>query len=152
MEEKMNTTPDETPDTLPDKPSELIRVALADLEKCENDPKYEIFMGTWHDPYPSAGVCDVCLAGSVLAKTMGFDPSVYVAPYDHHLSSENSAKLSALDDFRTGDLRVGLSCMGFPESVWQATEDRRMPDYDLEPEKFKAELLELAVFFEGQGL
>lgn len=33
-------------DTLPDKPSELLKVALADLEKVEESPMYHVNMGS----------------------------------------------------------------------------------------------------------
>ena len=36
---------------LPDKPSELIRVALGDLAKCMADPRYFIDMRGWHIPH-----------------------------------------------------------------------------------------------------
>ena len=35
---------------LPSKPSQLIRVALADLAKAERDDRYKIDMGIWHLP------------------------------------------------------------------------------------------------------
>ena len=54
--------------TLPDKPSELIRLALSDLEKCEGDSRYEVDMNEWHVPTQKGHVCYVCLAGSVMAK------------------------------------------------------------------------------------
>ena len=53
---------------LPDKPSELIRLALADLRKCEADPRYLIDMAQWHRPVTSE-LCHVCLAGAVMART-----------------------------------------------------------------------------------
>ncbi len=147
---------------LPDKPSELIRVALADLEKCEKDPDYEIFMGVWHSPKP-AGYCEVCLAGAVIAKTLGSDKGESIAPYDYYppsetsakLSSDTSDKLSALDKFRTGNIWDGLSCMILPLRVLDAVSDisdRSIPDYHLYPDKFKSSMLELADFFEEQEL
>lgn len=44
--------------------SGLIRLALADLRKCEQSPKYKINMDDWHVPNSR---CSVCLAGSVMA-------------------------------------------------------------------------------------
>jgi hypothetical protein len=69
----------ELQDTLPNKPSELIRVALKDLEEAERDPHYEVEMCTWHRPSSTTGVCTVCLAGSVLAKSCGVVPE-YILP------------------------------------------------------------------------
>ena len=73
---------------LPDKPSELIRTSIRDLVLCELDPKYEIDMADWHVPYFTDEACDnddwsdanvktcnVCLAGAVMSKTLGYDIS-----------------------------------------------------------------------------
>lgn len=43
-------TKDASCGVLPDKPSELIRLAIKDLETCEASEKYAIFMGAWHEP------------------------------------------------------------------------------------------------------
>lgn len=53
---------------LPKKLSDRILLALHDLELCEADPNYEIEMGNWHVPWK--GICEVCLSGSVMAKTL----------------------------------------------------------------------------------
>lgn len=58
---------------LPDYPSQILEVALEDLEKCEKDPKFSINMSTW-SRVGLDGVCEVCLGGSVLAKTIGKMP------------------------------------------------------------------------------
>lgn len=57
---------------LPVRPSDLILLALSDLEKCENDPRYKICMSCWHIPsYKEESMeCLVCLAGAVMAKTL----------------------------------------------------------------------------------
>ena len=34
---------------LPEKKSELIRLALKNLQECEEDPKYKVNMARWHD-------------------------------------------------------------------------------------------------------
>lgn len=69
------------------KPSSLIRLALADLKACEADPDYKIDMRTWHEPFwktVDKKVCHVCLAGTVLAKsldapkTANTSPSLYI--------------------------------------------------------------------------
>jgi hypothetical protein len=55
---------------LPDKTSELLEVALRDLEACEADPKYRVAMHTWHHYLTPEDVCLVCLAGAVMAKSL----------------------------------------------------------------------------------
>ena len=52
---------------LPNKPSELLKVALTDLELVEGDSKYRVDMRNWHTPQYDK-TCEVCLAGSVMAK------------------------------------------------------------------------------------
>ena len=41
--------------SLPNQPSELLKLALNDLEQVENDPRYDINMGEWH--YPRSTGC-----------------------------------------------------------------------------------------------
>lgn len=50
---------------LPNKPSELLTLALDDLQACHRSKKYNINMNIW---YNENGACTVCLAGAVIAK------------------------------------------------------------------------------------
>lgn len=92
---------------LPDKPSALLTLALDDLEVIEKDPRYEVVMSRWHEPDPlGRGKCSVCLAGAVIARSLGGDHLRYLqpdmfSPDDHH-------KLRALDGFRAGSYRAAL--------------------------------------------
>lgn len=56
----------------PDKLSDLIRLALDDLRKCEENPQYTINMHVWYHHSPDNNRCMVCLAGSVMAQTLQF--------------------------------------------------------------------------------
>ena len=56
---------------LPNKPSELLIVARDDLEKCIADG-YFVRMGQWLSMLD--GTCSVCLAGAVMAKSLGIHP------------------------------------------------------------------------------
>ena len=98
---------------LPDKPSELIRLALADLEKVERDPRYKINMGSWHNVIesPSTGrpVCAVCLAGAVMAGALEESVHRSVRPWEYDRDTEH--KLYALDMFRTGNVDSGFRCL-----------------------------------------
>jgi hypothetical protein len=85
---------------LPDKLSELIRVAVKDIQQCMIDPAYKINMGTWHSPITGSGVCMVCLGGSVLAQTLKVPPSSYTAPF--HWDADTQRKLEFLDGIRGG--------------------------------------------------
>lgn len=93
---------------LPDKPSELIELALDDLAAVEADDRYKVDMDTWHNP--RTGFCAVCFAGSVIAKTLNTNPRNFRAPRDY--DEDTRDKLSALDEFRDGQISCGLSDMG----------------------------------------
>lgn len=80
---------------LPDSKRQLLHLALDDLEKCEADPRYEIDMGEWHSA--TSKVCLVCLAGSVMAKSLECKPSEFLAPSD----TNERRKLAWLDNVRT---------------------------------------------------
>ena len=122
---------------LPNDPSELIRLAIADLEKVEQDSRYDVDMSVWHEP--CGEVCEVCLAGAVMAGTLGADVGEYSTPDD--FSEGIPYKLRALSYFRTGDISRGLRYLGIksrPE--WMISVCR----YRENPDRFKRDMLELA--------
>jgi hypothetical protein len=133
---------------LPDKPSELLRLALHDLELCERDPKYRIDMEDWM--YETENTCHVCLAGSVLAKTCG------VRTYDHW--GRNNIvydKMRAINLFRVGKIGEGLDYLGFGGEMflWGYALVNCVPcDYKDDPELFKLQMLELSYALENAGL
>lgn len=96
-----------TESKLPDKPSELCRVALADLAKCRQDPRYIIDMMQWHEPYDEDH-CVVCLAGSVMAQTFNVPIDEECRPNQFGVDRR---KLHALDEFREGLIAFGLAVM-----------------------------------------
>jgi hypothetical protein len=85
---------------LPDKPSELLEVALRDLEACRNDPRYTIDLEKCHEPID--GQCNVCLAGAVIAKSLHFAPSQCVVVSKSITDMGTYKKLLALDNLRSG--------------------------------------------------
>lgn len=58
-------------EALPKTLSGTIRVALEDLEKVEHGARFKVNMGTWFSRYEPGEPCQVCFAGSVMAKTLG---------------------------------------------------------------------------------
>lgn len=100
-----------TTTTLPDKPSALIKLALDDLRKAERDPRYEVWMGYWHTgtwhPQERTACC-VCLAGAVMAGTLGAYPADAMFPESY--DEETCGKLEALNYFRLGAVQTGLRC------------------------------------------
>ena len=158
---------------LPDMPSELITVALADLEKCEQDPRYEIDMGIWHqrgcylDPVQETMQsscsmrCGVCLAGSVMAQTIRVEPDAVLEPDD--FGGRTQGKLRALDLFRMGSHAGALSQMGLHVGPPQSDEEQealgRLLDahdgeviYEENPEEFKLRMRALAEELNHLGL
>ena len=83
---------------LPDTLHELLSLALDDLEKVIKDDRYNVDMGTWHEPIE--GKCSVCLAGAVMAKTIKISEIQDTVPKD--LEEEIHLKLYAIDSLRMG--------------------------------------------------
>lgn len=98
---------------LPNTLSGMIRIALKDEDKVFKSSKYYIDMSEWHSPpgygpYVSTEVCRVCLAGAVMAGTLGLDRTRYETPHSL-LSDCESDRLSSLDSVRTGDVFAALT-------------------------------------------
>ena len=113
-------------DTLPDTLSDLLTVALDDLAKVEADPRYAVAMKDWHRPY-STGRCNVCLAGAVMAKSLGC-PIARIDPYE--LGQQIKTKLHVLNSLRQGF--VGYACEELSESFERVPEQLRfveVPEY-----------------------
>jgi len=92
---------------LPSTLHELIRVALDDLKACESDPNYIINMNRWHEIPMYNNKCHACLAGSVMAKSLGADIRISLSPKDYN--DDIGGKLRALDKARTGNIAEALS-------------------------------------------
>ena len=143
----MNT---ETTATLPDKPSELIRVALADLRKVEALPDiYRVNMGVWHREHRADAVCEVCLTGSVIATELGAMPGEHCGPED--FDQETTWKLYALNQFRVGNVFDGL-CYLNRADLWLGADTRTITDYAANPADFHRDMQTLASDLEAVGL
>lgn len=138
---------------LPDKPSELIRMAIDDLEKVEADTKYSVRMGVWHSP--SLDSCEVCLAGAVMAKTL--ETPVENFEYPTGFSATVHAKLGALDSFRSGHVIDAFVTLGYcdydevPGDILDVHKGVTVVSYEDDPEAFKVDMLVLANSLEGIG-
>jgi hypothetical protein len=132
---------------LPDKPSELLTLALADLESVESDPRYVIDMDLWHKPYRDR--CAVCLAGAVIARTMGESPRVMLTVAD--FPEAISPKLFALNDFRMGYISLALSDLGIrkPSSIPAGV---HVTPYNIDRDKFFADMGAMAALLREHGL
>lgn len=60
--------------TLPTKLSDLLELAVTDARKCEAEPeRFVLDMDDWMRPRRDR--CAVCMAGAVMAQSLGFDAS-----------------------------------------------------------------------------
>lgn len=135
------------PIPLPDNPSKLIRLAIHDLTLCEKSSKYRIHMGTWHS-IGSGGVCRVCLAGAVMAKSLKIPIEKTIGAFELD-ERDTKLKIIALDDLRTGD----VCCVNWWREVpINLPEDREIVEYSEDPKLFKEQMLQLASDFEAMEL
>ena len=139
--------------------SELIHVGLRDLELCEKDPEYEVYMGTWHEPFdfePTPG-CYVCLAGAVMAQSLNTNIVDNCSP--EAFSLQVSRALRALNLLREGEpaLAVAILSSGhiavYPDDpiATGPLASRDIISYTISPQIFKAEMIELADDLEHAG-
>lgn len=136
--------------TLPSIPSELIRLALADLEKAEADPNYKVVMCQWH--LRSGEICEVCLAGSVMAFSLDCHISRSFQPKDFDQKTQD--KIYALNFFRVGEVRAGLQHLDvhiLKRHKWP-NEKYHICPYGLDKVRFKADMHQLANDLEKAGL
>lgn len=134
---------------LPRVASELIRLALTDLERAEKSDLHRVDMDVWHRRV-TYELCSVCLAGAVMAFSLEQEPDSILVPEDFDSHTKNA--LNALNEFRAGWPRAGLETMG----VWYDEHDvprtRMMAKYEHEPVKFKKQMVKLADDLERAGL
>ena len=132
---------------LPDRLSDLILVAVEDLEKVEASSRYKVSMHCWHLPHTDH--CGVCLAGSVMAFSLGADPDVSIMP--HSFPPNINAKLRALNLVRGGDISFALETLD-PERGAYRFFYESMVGYEDDPTEFKAQLRSVARRLAAEGL
>lgn len=133
---------------LPDKPSELIRVALRDLRRVEDNPNYKIDMMVWHCPDGNDGVCRVCLAGAVMAG-LGAPPDESLSPYGYPARTVQA--LCSLNRFRQGRIHHALNALHIQPDD-HTPSDRPVTPYETSPEDFQIELANIAKELAKVGL
>lgn len=142
---------------LPDKPSELILMALEDLKQAVQDGCV-VDMGQWHSEqdvciggidqnglvqYKNKKVCAVCLAGSVMRRGVGDKQECSVGDFP----DEVQGKLESLDEFRNGYVEHGLERFfgyligGLPKGISDWVE---ITEYQDNPAKFHRDMTKLA--------
>ena len=133
---------------LPNLPSDLILLALEDLEMAEQNKKYRVSMERWHFPMEDQP-CSVCLAGAVMAMSLDANPAKDYIPCDFDHEGD---KLRALNEFRIGEVRSGLRSMGYDVDDNEEIEDVPITHYAVSHTQFKADMRALANTLKENGL
>lgn len=135
---------------LPDKPSELIRLALKDQAKILKSKTYVVDMDYWHTPIPShpSLKCVVCFAGGVISQTLKCPTYARKFPEDFNQDTRN--KLRALDQLRKGEISEAYILLGIPHpsGIPRKVE---VPSYHSDKKKFRAAMFKLAKLLEKRG-
>ena len=144
----------ETGPDLPDKASDLIRVAIAAARNLDRKI-YNPYWGDWHAADLQTNRCTVCFAGAMIAGVLGRAPTETLTP--GILSSETTNKLHALDHFRAGEFVEALISLGTPEDLARAALSVPIPlwghfDSWQEFDKFLDEMTILAGYLGSIGL
>lgn len=129
---------------------DLIRVAVNELEACEQSPEYEINMDRWYSK--EGGTCAVCFAGSVIAQRLIPDGACWTQVLPNDFPPAVSKRLSALDCFRTGKLYQGLSRLGALEVLIfpNLPSMQRVARYCEDPAEFKTAMLCFAEYLDNK--
>ena len=99
--------------TLPDKLSCLLRLSVADAQRCEADPQYVLNMLLWHQTRAGEPRCQVCMAGAIMAQTLGTDPHEEESVTWNRLEAAGlDEKLMAVNDMRNGDFSFDVGLPG----------------------------------------
>ena len=107
--------------TLPNKPSDLLQMALDDTIKAYEHPDYLLNMDEWHHPSLNRP-CSVCMAGAIMAFGLGAKnaatPSCFPEWFSH---------LLAIDEFRTNNLDSAFCELGLEGGIPGAVQDAYKP-------------------------
>jgi hypothetical protein len=94
---------------LPERPSEILEVALRDLKTCMNSSKYNINMTQWLSPAEEGFPCEVCIAGAWIAQSSGVGTEETSCPVD--FEHDTAEKLYMINHFREYSIGKALqSC------------------------------------------
>lgn len=98
--------------------SGLIRLAVNDARKLDRDAYWPV-CNTWHEPSgrQSGAVCRICLAGAVIAGTLGAPTDADVRFLDQIDDTEWVDALTAIDHARTGKWRLARMKLGHEPTV-----------------------------------
>jgi hypothetical protein len=134
-------------------PSQLLSLALHDLELVEQDSRYTVDMGAWHLTSFVGGGCRVCMAGAVLAKSAGMEIGQGIYSVDE-IQDNVWARYAKIID----RVRCGLFALAEEEMMaigWLREETHykaRIPPYKDDPEGFKQGIRNVINYYQVRGL
>jgi hypothetical protein len=132
-------------------PSELITLAVRDLEKVEKDPGYSVEMNDWHRFSQLSQTCRVCFAGSIMAKSFDLLPTECVGSGDSDFTPDEWRCFAALDYFRVGDVQFALEELKRPHPS-ELEKNFDVDPYHRSPEKFKRRMRAMSRLLRYHGL
>lgn len=100
---------------LPENFSDFVELAVEDLKKCIVDPRYEINIGSWHEP-SKYGTCIVCLGGAVLAQSFHMPRHVSFFSLES-IDQGLMNRLDALDLLANGRIELAILKID-PNAEW----------------------------------
>ena len=147
---------------LPKVPSELIRIALADLKKVEDHPSITVDMDDWiasnydgldtNDRPSEHRICSAGLAGAVVIFSLAGGPdSIPARIISPRYFPENENQLFAIDSLRSGYIADMFDFLGLDPDDGYSYEGLVTTPYEESPEEFKEELEKLAKILEKDG-
>lgn len=147
---------------LPDLPSALIRLALNDFLEVQRMPtQYHIDMGVWHVPerfftseeaeHSPPVICTVCLAGSVMARTLAVSPYTMISAQSSRWTTDTSDKLVALDYFRQGKIAAAFDILDL-DLACDVPGDVSMCPYERDANEWLRDMQQMATMLEERGL
>ena len=123
------------------KPSDLLDIALEDLQLVQEDNEYELRMEFWHEYNHKNDKCFVCLAGAVLSFSLSCNREVNVELCD--FTPKVKDRLTAINSLRIGDVEEAFRLLRLNQDEG-AKFNRRVSSYRDLPEEAVAEWQKLA--------
>lgn len=134
---------------LPDRLSDLLELALRDLEKAEADPGVNVNMDWWL--WKEQGQCFACLAGCVMRYSLSLQPS-FEMPSLVPSETEFGTHLLALNYLRSGELSEAYEEMFNAELPFGVPERTDATPYSDDPAAFKSDMARIVTLLREKGL
>jgi len=133
---------------LPDKPSELLELAINDALEVEKMPGWELDMHIWLQRFDQ-NTCSACLAGSVMLRQLGVAPTRVASLLEYGLSLRDEDKVHAINFLRAGDIATALHLLRLTNPL----EDyRAIAMHHIDRDAFFADLRKLVTDLREAGL